>query len=137
VASGLRFKATLLKNIGYSAEAIRGRGTDDPNSTDDWTTTFGAGYRIGQLCSKPRFFGQYDYAAATRIPQTGRNPYVSQDRRPDTVENWRTKAGTGEGGRMEGILTSRINGATVFRQRRGDTGHGCAAPEKTDRIIRT
>jgi len=68
---GTRFKGTLVKNLDYSAEAIWERGTDGPNSISAWATTFGAGYRIGQLWSKPRFFWQYDYASGDKNSTDG------------------------------------------------------------------
>jgi hypothetical protein len=38
-------------------------GHDGENNIKAWATTFGAGYRIDKLWSKPRLFWQYDFAS--------------------------------------------------------------------------
>jgi hypothetical protein len=70
-AYGFRFKGTTLKSLDYSFEYIAERGNDGPNGIDAWGTTFGAGYRIDPVWSKPRFFWQYDYASGDKNPTDG------------------------------------------------------------------
>jgi hypothetical protein len=65
-AYGIRFKALTLGSLDYSAEVILERGSDGTNGIRAWATTFGAGYRMRRLTTKPRIFWQYDYASGTR-----------------------------------------------------------------------
>jgi hypothetical protein len=70
-ASGIRFKGLTAKHVDYSMEWIGERGHDGPNAINAWATTVGAGYRIDRLWSKPRLFGQADYASGDRNPNDG------------------------------------------------------------------
>ena len=70
-AYGLRFKGIAVKSLDYSIEWIGERGKDGPNSIDAWGTTFGAGYRVDRIWSKPRVFWQYDYASGDKNPTDG------------------------------------------------------------------
>jgi hypothetical protein len=70
-AYGIRFKGVAVKNLDYSLEWIGERGNDGPNGINAWATTFGAGYRVDRIWSKPRVFWQYDYASGDANPKDG------------------------------------------------------------------
>jgi hypothetical protein len=72
-AYGFRFKGTAFKTLDYSAEWIGELGHDGENNIKAWATTFGAGYRIDKLWSKPRFFWQYDFASGDSNPTDGQH----------------------------------------------------------------
>src|SRR6202040_2130146 len=70
-AYGVRGKGKAVSRLDYSIEGIMERGSDGSDVIRAWGARFGVAYSFNVVKSRPRIFGQYDFASGDNQPKDG------------------------------------------------------------------
>jgi hypothetical protein len=70
-AYGVRVKGKAVSRLDYSIEGIMERGSDGSDVIRAWGASFGVAYSFNVVKSRPRIFGQYDFASGDNQPKDG------------------------------------------------------------------
>jgi hypothetical protein len=68
VTGGARIAGTLHESLDYDVEMNKQTGSLGPDTVDAWAGHWNVGYTLKNARSKPRFFGEYNYASGNKNP---------------------------------------------------------------------
>jgi hypothetical protein len=68
ITGGARIAGTLPASLDYDVEMNKQTGSLGPKSIDAWAGHWNVGYTFKDARSKPRVFGEYDYASGDKNP---------------------------------------------------------------------
>lgn len=68
ITGGARIAGTLPPSIDYDVEMNKQTGSLGPKSIDAWAGHWNVGYTFKNALSKPRVFGEYNYASGDKNP---------------------------------------------------------------------